>query len=207
MSSIARRGVCLVLSAPSGAGKTAIVEALLASEPALRRSVSVTTRAPRQGEVDGIDYYFRDQAAFDRMVAAGELLEWAHALGRHSYGTPRAPVAEALRAGNDVVFVIDWQGHRQLRKVLPDDVVGVFILPPTLGALEERLRRRSGEDAAEIARRMQLAREEVSHWNEFDHVVINDVLARAVASVRAVLHASRVATRRLTGIKDFVDRL
>jgi guanylate kinase len=207
MSSIARRGLCLVLSAPSGAGKTAIVEALLASEPGLRRSVSVTTRAPRQGEVDGKDYYFRDQTAFDRMVAAGELLEWAYALGQHSYGTPRAPVEAALQAGNDVVFAIDWQGHGQLRKILPDDVVGVFVLPPSLSALEDRLRHRSREDAAEISRRMQLAREEISHWHEFDHVIINDVLACAVESVRAVLHASQVATRRMTGIKDFVVRL
>ena len=143
MSAIARRGVCLVLSAPSGAGKTAIADALLASEPELRRSVSVTTRAPRDGEADGVHYYFRDQAAFDRMVAAGELLEWARVLGRHCYGTPRAPVRQAIREGKDMVFDIDWQGHRKLRAALPEDVVGVFILPPTLTALESRLRRRS----------------------------------------------------------------
>ncbi len=115
MTAIARRGVCLVLSAPSGAGKTAIADALLASEPDLRRSISVTTRAPRAGEADGVHYHFRDQAEFDRMVAAGELLEWARVLGRHCYGTPRAPVEQALRDGKDVVFDIDWQGHRQLR--------------------------------------------------------------------------------------------
>ena len=155
MSGIARRGVCLVLAAPSGAGKTAIADALLAREPDLRRSVSVTTRAPRPGEADGVHYHFRDQAAFDRMVAAGELLEWARVLGRHCYGTPRAPVEQALAAGHDMVFDIDWQGHRQLRAALPGDVVGVFILPPTLAALEGRLRGRSGDDAAEIARRMQ----------------------------------------------------
>jgi guanylate kinase len=207
VAGIARRGVCLVLSAPSGAGKTAIADALLATEPCLRRSVSVTTRKPRPGEVDGIDYYFRDQAEFDRMVNAGELLEWAHALGRHCYGTPRAPVERALRDGIDMIFVIDWQGHRQMRTALPSDVVSVFILPPTLNALERRLRQRSGEDGAEIVRRMSLARDEVSHWYEFDHVVVNDKLDRAVAVVRSVLHAARAATIRMTGIKAFVDRL
>ena len=127
MSAIARRGVCLVLSAPSGAGKTVIADALLASEPELRRSVSVTTRAPRDGEADGVHYHFRDQAEFDRMVAAGELLEWARVLGRHCYGTPkRAGASRHFAIGKDVVFDIDWQGHRKLRAALPEDVVGVF---------------------------------------------------------------------------------
>ena len=172
MSAIARRGVCLVLSAPSGAGKTAIADALLASEPDLRRSVSVTTRAPRAGEADGVHYHFRDQAEFDRMVAAGELLEWARVLGRHCYGTPRAPVEQALRDGKDVVFDIDWQGHRQLRAALPGDVVGVFILPPTLAALERRLRasirRRCGGDRASHARwratRSAIGRNSTMSW-------------------------------------------
>jgi guanylate kinase len=207
MSGIARRGVCLVLSAPSGAGKTAIADALLASEPDLRRSVSVTTRPARHAESDGVHYHFRDQVEFDRMVAAGELLEWARVLGRHCYGTPRAPVEQALRIGKDVVFDIDWQGHRQLRAALPGDVVGVFVLPPTLAALEQRLRARSGDAAAEIARRMRLANDEISHWPEFDHVVVNNELDRAVAAVRAVLHAARLATRRLTGLARFVERL
>ena len=207
MSGIARRGVCLVLSAPSGAGKTAIADSLLASEPDLRRSVSVTTRPARHAESDGVHYHFRDQVEFDRMVAAGELLEWARVLGRHCYGTPRAPVEQALRIGKDVVFDIDWQGHRQLRAALPGDVVGVFVLPPTLAALEQRLRARSGDAAAEIARRMRLANDEISHWPEFDHVVVNDELDRAVAAVCAVLHAARLATRRLTGLARFVERL
>jgi guanylate kinase len=207
MSGIARRGVCLVLAAPSGAGKTAIADALLASEPELRRSVSVTTRAPRPGETDSVQYHFRDQAQFDRMAAAGELLEWARVLGRHCYGTPRAPVEQALRDGNDVVFDIDWQGHRQLRTALPGDVVGVFVLPPTLAALERRLRHRSGDDAVEIARRMQLARDEISHWSEFDHVVVNDDLVEAVDAVRSVLHAARVASARQTGLADFIAGL
>ena len=207
MSAIVRRGVCLVLSAPSGAGKTAIADALLASEPDLWRSVSVTTRVARAEETDGVHYHFRDQVEFDRMVADGELLEWARVLGHHCYGTPRALVEQALRDGKDVVFDIDWQGHRQLRTVLPGDVIGVFVLPPTLAVLERRLRLRSGDQAAEIARRMTLARDEISHWAEFDHVVVNDALDEAVAAVRCVLHAARVATGRLTGLKDFVDRL
>jgi guanylate kinase len=207
MSHAARRGLCLVLSAPSGAGKTAIAEALLASEPDLQASVSVTTRPPRPGEIDGVHYRFCDPAAFDRMVAAADLLEWARVLNRHCYGTPRAPVEEALGAGRDTVFDIDWQGHRQLRAALPGDVVGICILPPSLAALEARLRGRSGDDAAEIARRMQLAHTEIGHWPEFDHVVVNDDLERAVAAVRAVLHAARLVTARQTGLEDFVARL
>jgi guanylate kinase len=207
MNRSVRCGVCLVLAAPSGAGKTAIADALLASEPDLRRSVSVTTRLPRPTESDGVHYHFCDQAAFDRMVAAGELLEWARVLGRHCYGTPRTPVEQAISAGNDMVFDIDWQGHRQLRAALPGDVVGVFILPPTMTALEGRLRSRSGEDMAEIARRMQLARDEIGHWHEFDHVVVNEDFDRAVASVRAVLHAARSVTLRQIGLQELVRRL
>jgi guanylate kinase len=204
MIQIVRRGVCLVLSAPSGAGKTAIADALLASEPDLRRSVSVTTRAARPGEIDGTHYHFRDQAEFDRMVAAGDLLEWARVLGHHCYGTPRSPVEQALRDGKDVVFDIDWQGHRQLHAALPHDVVGVFVLPPSLATLESRLHARSGDSAAEIARRMGLAHDEISHWGQFDYVVVNDDLARAVEAVRAILHGTRLATQRQTGLKDFV---
>jgi guanylate kinase len=190
MMRIPRRGICLVLSAPSGAGKTAIADALLSTEPDLHRSVSVTTRAPRPNEVDGTHYHFLD-----------------HVLGRHCYGTPRAPVEQALGNGQDVVFDIDWQGHNQLRAALPRDVVGVFILPPSLAALEARLHARSGDPAAEIARRMQLARDEISHWAEFDHVVVNMELAHAIAEIRAILHAARLATGRQTGLTDFVRGL
>ena len=142
MKGIARRGVCLVLAAPSGAGKSSLTRALLAAEPELSLSVSVTTRPPRPDEIDGAHYHFRDRAAFDAQVAAGGFLEWATVLGKHSYGTPRAPVETALAAGRDVAFDIDWQGHRQLRAALPGDVVGVFVLPPSLAALEARLRAR-----------------------------------------------------------------
>jgi guanylate kinase len=207
MTPISRRGLCLVLAAPSGAGKSAIATALVASEPQLRLSVSVTTRAPRTGEIDGVHYHFQTQAAFDRLVQSSGLLEWARVLGRHCYGTPRGPVEAALAAGLDMAFDIDWQGHRQLRAALPDDVVGVFILPPDMATLEERLRARAGDDAAEIARRMQLAQDEISHWPEFAHVVVNDDLPRAVEAVRAVLHAARSATARQTGLAEFVRGL
>jgi guanylate kinase len=196
-----------VLSAPSGAGKTAIAAALLERDRELTRSVSVTTRLCRPGEVDGVDYIFRDQQEFDRMRASGELLESARVLQRHWYGTPRRPVESALRNGTDVVFDIDWQGHRQLRAALPNDVVGVFILPPSLSALDARLRARAGDDPGEIAHRMALAREEISHWQEFAHVVVNDDLEQAVAGVLAVLHAARLATSRQVGLGRFVAGL
>jgi len=207
VTSIPRRGLCLVLAAPSGAGKSAIAAALTTTEQQLRLSVSVTTRAPRAGEIDGVHYHFQTQDAFDLLVRSNGLLEWARVLGRHCYGTPRAPVEAALAAGLDMVFDIDWQGHRQLRAALPDDVVGVFILPPDLATLEARLRARAGDDDAEIARRMRLAHDEISHWSEFDHVVVNDDLDRAVAAVRAILHAARTATPRQTGLPEFVRGL
>lgn len=207
MPPVARRGVCLVLSAPSGAGKTAIADALIASERDLRRSVSVTTRPPRGGEIDGVHYHFHTCKSFRVLIESGALLEWAQVLGRFSYGTPRAPVETALAAGLDMVFDIDWQGHRQLRTALPADVVGVFILPPDIATLASRLRARAGDDRAEIARRMGLAHAEISHWAEFDHIVINDDLSMAVESVRAILHAARSATARQTGVGDFVREL
>jgi guanylate kinase len=208
MTSMIRRGLCLVLAAPSGAGKSAIATALVAGEPKLRLSVSVTTRPPRPGEVEGVHYYFRTTAEFDRLATENGLLEWARVLtGQHCYGTPRAPVEAALRDGLDMVFDIDWQGHRQLRAALPADVVGVFILPPDIAALESRLRARPGEDRREIARRMGLAHAEISHWAEFDHIVVNDDLAAAVESVRAILHAARSVTARQTGVGNFVREL
>lgn len=208
MSTIARRGLCLVLAAPSGAGKTAITDALIASEPLLERSVSVTTRAPRPGEVDGVHYHFMTEARFAEAERNGELLEWARVLkGTHAYGTPAEPVGRTLAAGRDLVFDIDWQGHRSMRDRLPDDVVGVFILPPDLPTLEVRLRGRGGDPPEEIARRMAVARDEISHWAEFDHVVVNDDLAAAVAEVRAILHAERVRRHRRVGLEGFVRSL
>lgn len=208
MSPIARRGVCLVLSAPSGAGKTAIARALLAREPGLRISVSATTRAPRAGEVDGVDYRFITEEAFAAAERAGAFLEWARVLGGgNAYGTPRQPVEQALAAGADVVFDIDWQGHRQLRAKLPADVVGVFILPPSLRVLEQRLRARAGDDVSEIARRMTAARDEIAHWAEFDYVVVNDALEATVEAVGGILCAARLATARRSGMAGFVAGL
>ena len=186
MIEITRRGVCLVLSAPSGAGKTAIADALLATELALERSISVTTRARRPTETDGVDYHFLTEDGFQDALRDQALLEWARVLqGTHAYGTPRAPVEKALAEGRDVVFDIDWQGHRQLREKLPADVVSVFVLPPNLGALRSRLVGRAGDHGEEIERRMRVARDEICHWVEFDHVVVNEDLPTATEAVRA----------------------
>ena len=193
MTQIARRGVCLVLSAPSGAGKTAIADALLASEPDLERSVSVTTRGRRPAEIDSVHYHFLTEDQFQDAVRNDALLEWARVLqGTHAYGTPRAPVERALAEGRDVVFDIDWQGHRQLREKLPADVVSVFVLPPNLMALRSRLVGRAGDRGEEIERRMRVARDEIRHWEE---------------TVRAVLNGARSARARLTGLAGFVEGL
>ena len=194
-----RKGVGLVIAAPSGAGKSTITRRLLESEPALRLSVSVTTRAPRAGEVDGVHYHFIDQARYDSMVAAGDLLEWAGVFGK-SYGTPRGPVEAALAAGQDVIFDIDWQGYRQMRAALGGDVVGLFVLPPPVAELERRLRSRGTDSEAVIAGRMAAARSEMSHAAEFDFVLVNDDLDRAVEDARAVLVAARLAVRRQAGV-------
>ncbi len=206
MSDVRRRGVCLVVAAPSGAGKSTITRALLATEPELSLSISATTRAPRPGEQDGVHYHFRSQAGFDAMVADGAMLEWATVFGR-TYGTPRAPVEQTLAAGRDIAFDIDWQGCRQLRAALPGDVVGVYVLPPSFEALEARLRGRGGDSADEIARRMDAARSEIAHWAEFDHVVVNRDLEAAVEDVRGVLHAARCTIARQPGLAAFVATL
>ncbi len=208
MIEITRRGVCLILSAPSGAGKTAIADALLETEPTLARSVSVTTRARRPNEVDGVHYHFLTEAGFHDALRDDALLEWARVLqGKHAYGTPRAPVEAALAEGRDVVFDIDWQGHLQLRQKLPADVVSVFVLPPNLMALRSRLVGRAGDHGEEIERRMRVARDEIRHWVDFDHVVVNENLATATEGVRAVLHAARLARARLTGLRSFVEQV
>jgi guanylate kinase len=169
----------------------------------LSLSISATTRAPRPAEQEGVHYYFKTPEAFAAMVDRGELLEHASFLGR-SYGTPRAPVEAALAAGRDVLFDIEWQGHRQLKAVLPEDVVGVFLLPPSLEELERRLRARAQDSEAEIARRMAIAREEMTHWEDFDHVLVNRDFDACVAEVRAVLHAARSARTRQPWLPGFV---
>ncbi len=196
---IARRGLCLLIAAPSGAGKSTIAAALLERESGLKLSVSVTTRAPRPGEQEGVHYFFRGNDEFARMANAGELLESATVFGR-GYGTPRAPVESALSVGRDVLFDIDWQGCRQVRAILPADTVSVFILPPSLEVLEARLRGRAGDDPLEIMRRMAQARSEISHAQEFDHVLVNDELVRCIDAVQAILQAARTATPRLVGL-------
>src|SRR5215213_1113558 len=167
-----RRGICLVLASAPGGGKTSVSRRLLETEPELSLSISATTRAPRPGEQEGVHYLFRTPEQFDAMAAAGEFLEHARFLGR-SYGTPRAPVEAALGAGRDVLFDIEWQGHRQLKAAMPADVVGIFLLPPSMPELERRMRGRAQDSEDEIARRMEAGREEMRHWDEFDHVLVN----------------------------------
>ncbi len=184
-----------MLAAPSGAGKTTLSRALLEIDDQLSLSISVTTRERRPGEKEGKHYYFISQERFDAMAAAGELLEYARVFGR-SYGTPRAPVEAALKAGRDVLFDIDWQGFRQLRATLGDDVVGVFIRPPSLEVLRNRLTKR-GDSPEQVASRMAHAEAEISHAPEFDYIVENRDLDVALADIRAILRASRLQTRRL----------
>jgi len=202
----ARRGIMLVLSSPSGAGKTTLSRMLLAQDHHIELSVSVTTRPPRPGEVDGRDYHFVDAARFDTMIAHGDLLEWAEVFGNR-YGTPRAPVLRALAAGSDVLFDIDWQGTQQLRAGGRDDLVSVFVLPPSIPDLEKRLRARAQDDEPVIRARMAKAASEMSHWAEYDYVVVNRDIGRAYADVCAILAAERVRRARQPGLSAFVAAL
>jgi guanylate kinase len=203
---IARRGLMLVLSSPSGAGKTTLSRTLLEADPGVELSVSVTTRKQRPGEIDGRDYHFIDAARFDTMVKGGELLEWAQVFG-HRYGTPRAPVEAALGNGHDVLFDIDWQGTQQLREKADHDLVSIFVLPPSMADLERRLRRRAQDPDEVIRARMATAAEEMSHWAEYDYVVINTDVDRAFREVHTILAAERLKRERQTGLSDFVRRL
>jgi len=205
-SAIARRGLMLVLSSPSGAGKTTLSRKLLDADPGVELSVSVTTRKQRPGEIDGRDYHFIDATRFDAMVEGGELLEWAQVFG-HRYGTPRARVEEALVHGRDVLFDIDWQGTQQLREKADRDLVSIFVLPPSIPDLERRLRTRAQDSDAVIHARMAKAADEMSHWAEYDYVVINTDIDRAFAEVRSILAAERLKRERQTGLSDFVRRL
>lgn len=200
---IARRGLLLVLSSPSGAGKTTLSHRLLAADKALRMSVSVTTRKPRPGEVDGKDYRFIDVAEFERLKAEGDLLEWAHVHG-NLYATPKAPVAAALEAGQDVLFDIDWQGARQVKERLGNDVVLVFILPPGGKVLEQRLKARNQDSAEIVARRLAAAGTEILHWLEYDYVIVNTEVEESLAGLTAILAAERLKRERQTGLAAFV---
>lgn len=203
---IRRRGFLLVLSSPSGAGKTTLTRRLVANDPGLALSVSVTTRAPREGEIDGRDYFFIDRPRFDEMIEKGELLEHATVFG-NGYGTPRGPIEEALAVGHDIVGDIDWQGTQQLQKNLPHDLVSVFVLPPSTAALEARLRARAQDSAAVVTSRMAKSAEEMSHWPEYDYVVINCDVEESVAQLRGIVIAERLRRTRQYGLTDFVDAL
>src|SRR5499427_1249020 len=205
-NAVARRGLMLVLSSPSGAGKTTLSRRLLDADPGVELSVSVTTRKQRPGEVDGRDYHFIDTARFEAMVKRGELLEWAQVFG-HRYGTPRAPVEAALERGRDVLFDIDWQGTQQLREKAARDLVSIFVLPPSIPDLERRLRTRAQDSDEVIHSRMAKAADEMSHWAEYDYVVINRDIERAFAEVRSIHAAERLKRERQTGLSDFVRRL
>jgi guanylate kinase len=203
---IKRRGLLLVLSSPSGAGKTTIARRLLDAEPDLSMSVSVTTRKPRPGEIDGRDYFFIDDPAFKHMAESNELLEWARVFDNF-YGTPRAPVEAALNNGQDVLFDIDWQGAQQLSEKMKHDVVRVFILPPSAASLEQRLRARAQDPEEVLRKRMDAAASEISHWPEYDYVIVNCDLPTSMEGLTAILAAERLRRDRLNGLTTFVREM
>jgi guanylate kinase len=200
---VERRGLMFVLSSPSGAGKTTLSRMLIAETPALQMSVSATTRLKRPGEVNGKDYFFVDHTRFETMVANGELLEWATVFDNR-YGTPRAPVEAALSSGQDVLFDIDWQGTQQLRDRSPKDVVSVFILPPSVSALEQRLHTRAQDSEEVIRGRMRKAGDEMSHFDAYDYIVVNDNIGIAFEAVKSILRAEQLKRERQVGLSDFV---
>ena len=203
---IERRGLMLVLSSPSGAGKTTISRELLARDGGLLLSVSATTRPMRPGETEGVDYVFMDQARFDKMVRDGAFLEHATVFG-HCYGTPRRPVEAALDEGRDVLFDIDWQGAQQVSEEAREDLVSVFILPPSTEELERRLHTRAQDSDDVVRARMAKAADEMSHWAEYDYIVVNEDVEASVAAVRSILEAERLRRERLIGLHDFVEVL
>ena len=202
-----RRGLLIILSSPSGAGKSTLAKRLMAWDPSLRFSVSATTRAPRPGEEDGREYYFRSRAAFEKMVAEGEMLEHAEVFGNF-YGSPKGPVQAAMEEGRDTLFDIDWQGGQQIRNsVLGKDVVSIFVLPPSIAELERRLRSRAQDSDEVIAGRMAKSEAEISHWAEYDYVLVNDDLDRAEADLKTILTAERMRRDRQPDLSGFVRGL
>jgi guanylate kinase len=201
-----RRGLMLVLSSPSGAGKTSISRRLLETEDELTMSVSATTRPRRPGEVDGVDYHFIDQTEFQLMINRGEFLEYAKVFDNY-YGTPRGPVDDVLSGGKDVLFDIDWQGTQQVADAARDDLVSVFILPPSTHELERRLMGRAQDSAEVVAQRMSKAADEISHYREYDYIIVNRDLDESVEAVRAILTAERLKRDRRLGLTDFVKLL
>jgi guanylate kinase len=206
LSDIARRGLLLVLSSPSGGGKTSVGRALRETDANLHLSVSLTTRPPRPGESDGVDYHFVDDPTFLRSLEAGAMVEHAQVYA-HRYGTPRAPVLRALERGEDMLFDIDWQGTRQLRAALPGDVVSLYLLPPSMDELARRLAARAQDDAAVVARRMAQAAAEIAHWDEYDYVLVNRDFDETVAAARSILAAERLRRSRRIGLGGFVAGL
>ena len=203
---IPRRGLLFVMSSPSGAGKTTLSRMLLAADKNITMSVSVTTRKPRPGELEGKDYFFISSERYEKMVEAGELLEWATVFG-NSYGTPKKPVEDAIQQGRDVLFDIDWQGTQQLAQAMKEDLVRLFILPPTPDTLRQRLIARAQDSSTVIAKRMAEAAHEISHWPEYDYVIVNDQIEVAHQQVTAILTAERLRRRRQLGLAQFVREL
>ena len=201
-----RRGLLIVLSSPSGAGKSTISRMLLAADPEVTMSISATTRPKRPGEADDVDYHFVDDAAFDRMIGEGEFVEWAPVFG-YRYGTPKAPVKAALKAGRDILFDIDWQGTQQLHSAMGEDLVRIFILPPSLPELERRLHGRGTDSQSVIGDRMQRAAGEISHWAEYDYVLVNRDMETCLAEVQTIVAAERLKRARQVGLVTFVREL
>jgi len=201
-----RRGLLIVLSSPSGAGKSTISRLLLDADPQVTMSISATTRPKRPGEVDGVDYDFVDDARFEAMVAAGDFVEWAHVFG-YRYGTPKAPVKAALKDGRDILFDIDWQGTQQLKAAMGEDLVSIFLLPPSMGELERRLKERGTDSDAVIADRMSRADSEISHWPEYEYVLVNDDTDECLGQVRSIVEGERLKTRRQANLVAFTRSL